>query len=176
MEERLPEVSPPALDSWLRQQLGRRLVVIGLSLPAATPSGGEIMLDAPPADFIRELERFEEVWVRWLAAGTLVDQALTRAALHEGDVVLLWLADEPSDPRPAALAAFLEHAEAAGARDEAVTALVGPGASRELARRLGCNEGFAPTEAPGVVISQLAREVVTMDELRRRGSSPPCYL
>jgi hypothetical protein len=165
------------LDSWLRAHLGRRLVVIGLSLPVALAQQADALtLGAPPREYLRELETYEEVWVRWLAPGSTVDQALTHAAMHEGDVVVLWLADMPEDERPAPLVAFLEHVEAAGAREEAVIALVGPGASRALARRLGFDEGFAPGEAPGHVLSRLAGEALAREELRRGGGSPPRYL
>jgi hypothetical protein len=61
-------------------------------------------------------------------------------------------------------------------RDEAVVALVGPGASRTLARQLGCDEGFAAEEATGHIVGQLVREALAREELRRTGSSPPCYL
>lgn len=176
MEAPLPAATPATLDSWLREHLGRRMVIVGLSLPVAGSPQSDVVLGPPPTAFLRELEPFEEVWPRWLTAGTRMDQALTRAAMQEGDAVLLWLAELATDPRPAPLVAFLEQAETAGALEEAVTALVGPGASRTLAHRLGFNEGFAPSEAPGWVACQLAREVVALEELRRRGSSPPCYL
>jgi hypothetical protein len=90
--------------------------------------------------------------------------------------VLLWLAETPTDARPAPLAAFLDYAEAAGVRDDAVIALVGPGASRMLARRMGCDEGFSGGEATEVIVSRLVREALAREELRRTGSSPPCYL
>jgi beta-lysine 5,6-aminomutase beta subunit len=177
MERPVLDAAPDTLDSWLRQHLGRSLVVIGMSLPVTVSRpGGAVVLGAPPVDYVRALEEYEELAPRWLAAGTLVDQALTHAALHEADVLLLWLADAPADARPAPLVAFLDHAEAAGAREEAVIALVGPGASHELAHRLGFDDGFAPADPPGEVVSRLAHEVLALEELRRKGSSPPCYL
>ena len=177
MERQLLETLPDDLDSWLREHLGRRMVVVGLTLPT-TPSQAHdvVRLGQPPSEFLRALEPYDEVWVRWLTAGTVVDQSLTHAALHEGDAVLLWLTEPPSEARPRALVAFLDHAEAAGVRDEAVTALVGPGASRELAHRLGFEEGFAPADSPGHIASELAREVLALEATRRGGSSPPCYL
>ena len=177
MEEQSLELTPGRLDSTLRVRLGRRLVIIGLTPPAAPPvAGAAPVLGAPPAEFVRALEPYDEVWVRWLAGGTALDQALTHAALHEADVVLLWLAAVPTEERPAALVAFLEHAEAAGARDQAVIALVGPGASRALAHRLGFDEGFGAEDTPGHVVSALAGEALAREQLRRTGSSPPCYL
>jgi hypothetical protein len=177
MQEHVPDVMPDLLDSWLRAHLGRRLVVIGLSLPVVLAQQADALtLGAPPREYLRELERYEEIWVRWLAPGTTVDQALTHAAMHEGDVVVLWLTEMPKDERPASLVAFLEHVEATGAREEAVIALVGPGASPALARQLGFDEGFAAEEAPGRMLSRLAGETLAREELRRGGSSPPSQL
>jgi hypothetical protein len=176
MDTPLLQSAPDDLDSWLREHLGRRLVVVGLTLPVAPSSSDAVTLGPPPSAFLRGMAKYEEVWVRWQSPGTLVDRALTRAALHEGDAVLLWLPELPSEARPGTLVAFLDHAEAAGVRDAAVLALAGPGSSRELARRLAFAEGFAPTDSASHVAAELAREVLALETLRRGGSSPPCYL
>jgi hypothetical protein len=177
MDKQRLQITHDDLDSWLREHLARRLVVVGLTLPVAPSlSKDAVTLGPPPSDFLREMETYEELWVRWQSPGTLVDQALTCAALHEGDVVLLWLPEPQREARPASLVAFLGYAEASGARDEAVMVLAGPGASRELAHRLGFAEGFAPTTTPGHIAAELAREVLALEALRLGGSSPPCYL
>jgi hypothetical protein len=48
--------------------------------------------------------------------------------------------------------------------------------TRGWARRLGFEDGFPADTVPATLARILAREGVAVDERRRRGSSPPCYL
>jgi hypothetical protein len=47
---------------------------------------------------------------------------------------------------------------------------------RAQARALGLEDGFALDVPLATLLAALARETVAHDELRQRGSSPPCYL
>jgi hypothetical protein len=58
-----------------------------------------------------------------------------------------------------------------------LVALLAPGEGmRAQARALGFEDGFALDVPLATLLAALACEAVAYDELRRRGSSPPCYL
>ena len=182
MDETLSALEPAALDSWLREQLGRRMVMVGVSLAPPAPSGAPPRLAAPPAKLLAGLSAYAEVWVRWSDMGTTLSAALRDAAQYDADVVLAWLGSpHVTEPAPddwpcRAVAALIGEADDLNLRDRCVFALAGPAASRTLARQMGCDEGFAPDTPLAQIAGILARESVARDEFRRTGSSPPCYL
>jgi hypothetical protein len=181
------EMGPADLDGWLREMLGRRLVVVGLALAAedAGQDAATAALGEPPQALIAALERYTEIWVRWLAAGMAVDAAVAHATVREADVLLVWVPISTGEQMAAAhgeprqepvLARLLAQAEARELRDPCVLLLVGPGASRPLARRLGYDDGFGPEAPVAQIATAAARETLAREEFRRKGSSPPCYL
>lgn len=187
MDENTTAMGPADLDRWLREKLGRRLVVVGLAL-AAEDAGQDVAMAAlgePPHELITALERYSEIWVRWLPAGMPVDAALAHAMTREADVLLIWVpaaqGEQAAAPHgetwPAtALARLLEQADARELRDPCVLLLVGPGASRPLARGLGYDDGFGPEASVAALATTAAREALAREEFRQKGSSPPCYL
>ena len=91
------------------------------------------------------------------------------------EILDVWL--EADDERELAAAyALLERAEALGLRDRSLVALIGPQVTRDLAHRLLFEEGYPATMPTAQLLWSLAQEAIARDELRRRGSSPPCYL
>jgi hypothetical protein len=209
MEPEMAALEPEALDALLRAELGRPLVVVGLTLAAgaATGAGLDTPLGEPPAGPIAGLARYGELWVRWLAAGTRLADALGRAAVLDADALLIWVpasesaesgadtdpeaeADveasasrdsEPGAGRTAPLAvpllrAVMGAADADGLHDRAVMLLVGPGASRGLARALGYDDGFGADAPVALVATAAADGALASARLRGGGSSPPCYL
>jgi hypothetical protein len=63
-----------------------------------------------------------------------------------------------------------------GLTDRSVVALIGPLVTRDLAHQLRFEEGYPAATPTAQLLWSLAREAIGRDELRRRGSSPPCYL
>ena len=194
MDEETLEQAPAVLDGWLRERLGRPLVVIGLTLPTNSQLADRRLplLGDPPRRFIEGLGPFHEAWVRWLAAGMTLDTALAYSAGQEADALLIWVPQAPTGA-PAqseagrvegadthwlahVLADLIELTDAQNLRDRCVLMLVGPGASREAAHRLGFDDGFGVDAPPSRIATALAREAVARDQFRRMGSSPPCYL
>jgi len=89
--------------------------------------------------------------------------------------VLVWLAAD--DASEIAMArALLESVDTMGLRDRSFVALIGPAVTRDLAHQLRFEEGYPTTTPTAQLLWSLAREAIARDELRRRGSSPPCYL
>lgn len=187
MDDDTTAMDPPALDGWLRERLGRSLTVVGLSLGAHGfgESAAVATLGDPPRALITALEQYREIWVRWLAGGMTVDAALAHAMAREADVLLVWIpahadydaAATGAESWPAtSLARLLDQAGADELRDPCVLLLVGPGASRALARRLGYADGLGPEASAARIATVAARETLAREEFRRTGSSPPCYL
>ena len=182
MDEALWTLEPAALDAWLREQLGRRMVVVGVSFAPPATAGAPLRVTEPPAELLAGLAAYTEVWLRWSDAGTELGTVLREAAQYDADAVLAWLeTPRGTEPAPAqwprrAVAALIGEADDLNLRDRCVFALAGPAASQTLARQMGCDLGFAPDVALARLVGALAREAAARDEFRRKGSSPPCYL
>lgn len=154
-----------AIDGLLRWQLGRRMTICLFAQMETHPD--EI------AALAKRLMGIEEV--RVLPPATLADEGLRQSAQADAEVVLVWLAAD-DERELAAASALLERAEALGLRDRSFLALIGPHVTRDLAHRLLFEEGYPATTPTAQLLWSLAREAIARDELRRRGSSPPCYL
>lgn len=154
-----------AIDGLLRWQLGRRMTVCLLAL-AATHVGELAALG-------KRLASIEEILV--MSPAPSADAGLSEAARQDAEIVLVWLAaDDASEIATAR--ALLESVDTMGLRDRSFVALIGPAVTRDLAHQLRFEEGYPTTTPTAQLLWSLAREAIARDELRRRGSSPPCYL
>ncbi|HET9981085.1 MAG TPA: hypothetical protein VFQ32_11605, partial [Ktedonobacterales bacterium] len=104
-----------------------------------------------------------------------VEEGLNQVARTDAEVALVWLAADDTDEITAA-SALLERAEAMNLADRCFIALIGPAVTRDLAHKLRFEEGYPADTPTAQLLWSLAREAIARDELRRRGSSPPCYL
>jgi hypothetical protein len=159
-----------ALDAWLRERLQRRLTLV-----VVTASQGHAAANALCA----ALAAHAEVRVARALVARPNESALADVARLDPDVVLLWTAlgdaGAAGGGRLYALDA-LNALEGLGLLDRAFVAIAGEGVTRPAARALGYEDGIAADIPVQEVVRLLAREAVARDELRRRGSSPPCYL
>ncbi len=154
-----------AIDGLLRWQLGRRMTVCLLALA-----------DTHTSEIVALMERFTSiVEIRVLPHAPTTEEGLRQAVQTDAEVVLVWLAAD-DEHELAAATALLERVEALGLRDRSFVALIGPHVTRDLAHRLLYEEGYPVTTPTAQLLWSLAREAIARDELRRRGSSPPCYL
>jgi hypothetical protein len=154
-----------AINGLLRWQLGRRMTVCLLAF-AATHAGEVAALE-------KRLASIEEILV--MPPAPSADAGLDEAARQDAEIVLVWLAaNEASEVAMAR--ALLERVDTMGLRDRSFVALIGPAVTRELAHHLRFEEGYPTTTPTAQLLWSLAREAIARDELRRRGSSPPCYL
>lgn len=172
------EASPVSpVDVWLRRHLGRRLTV---ALVAYGP------LDEATRCLADGLAAHEEIRVlvlpaehapgsEWLAqlAGLDPEIVLVAEGAGAGATPDARGDEQKDDDR---LRALLDDLEQGGIRDRAFVALVGANVTREQARRLGFEDGFAAGTPLHTLAAILAREGAAVDERRQRGSSPPCYL
>lgn len=154
-----------AIDGLLRWQLGRRMTVCLLALA-----------DTHAEENAALTERLTSIAeIRVLPLAPSVEEGLRQAAQADAEIVLVWLATD-TEREVAAATALLERAEALGLRDRSLVALIGPDVTRDLSHRLLFEEGYPASTPTARLLWSLAREAIARDELRRRGSSPPCYL
>lgn len=170
-----------AVNAALRASLSRRLTIAVLLPPAGDPACD---------DLCRRLAAYPELRVLFEHPGPHPNYLSLKALLQavaqgDADVLLVWtdgaaLSARPSDGTPAQAATswprlVVGAAEDVNLLDYCFTAPIGPGVTRELARRAGYEDGFSAETPTGRLVRALAREALAREQ-RRRGSSPPCYL
>jgi hypothetical protein len=166
-----PPAEPSALDGWLRERLQRRLTLVVVT-PSHPHAGADTLCTG--------MEAYAELRVAHHMVASPDGSALADVARLDPDVLLLWTAltdagAQAGGGRRWALDA-LNVLEGLGLLDRAFVVLIGEGVTRPAARALGYEDGI-PADTPLAEVARLvAREAVARDELRRRGSSPPCYL
>ena len=174
-----PPLAPAALDTWLRERLGRQMVVAVVAVVAVMVAGAQS--EFAVARIEESTAPFGEVRLLRRTVTLDSDDAQLAALVAElapldPDAVLVASASDADAARQWAVRA-LAACEQAGLRDRAFVALLAPGEGiRAQARALGFEDGFAQDLPLAALLAVLAREAVAHDELRRRGSSPPCYL
>ncbi|HKW21943.1 MAG TPA: hypothetical protein VJO13_11240 [Ktedonobacterales bacterium] len=154
-----------AIDGLLRWQLGRRMTVCLLALT-------DTHADSITA-LTERLTSIEEI--RVLPPAPSAEEGLRQAAQTDTEIVLVWLPSN-DEREVAAATALLERAEAMGLRDHSFLALIGSHVTRDQAHQLLFEEGYPASTPTAQLLWNLAHEAIARDELRRRGSSPPCYL
>lgn len=190
----LPDATDPPhdatqIDEWLRSRLDHRLTVVLLATSPHHAADAEDVLAAAIAPLSEARLRIERLTTAGAAPAGAVesqpaapdavpaDAAIERALLKLDalypDVLLVEQtgADDGVWPRAA-----LRVADRLGLCERAFVALLGVHVTREQARRLGYEDGYPLDTPAAALMSMLAREAVARDELRRHGSSPPCYL
>jgi hypothetical protein len=153
------------VDAWLRCHLGRRLTVAFVS---AEP------LDDNIQRLATALERYDEIRALAPQLGEEPGRFVDMLPAADPDVVLLAASTLAVDERQ--VCAILDGLERRGILDRTFVALIGHEVTRAQARLLGFEDGFPARIAPEALAVALAHEGLAVDERRRRGSSPPCYL
>jgi hypothetical protein len=169
-----------AVNAELRVALGRKLTVAVLE-----PLGGATGC----AELREQLAVFSEVRVLAQKPGERTDYASLRALLGEvaqadADALLVWTDAESlaapaggdGDTKRGWPRRVLGAAEDINLLDACFTAPIGPGVTRQAARKLGYEDGFAAETPPTTLVRALLHEALVRAQIRRSGSSPPCYL
>jgi hypothetical protein len=168
-----PPLAPAALDTWLRERLGRQMVV------AVVAAGAQS--EFAVARIEQGIAYYGEVRLLRRTVTLDGDDAQLAALVAkltplDPDAVLVISTTAVDAARQWAVRA-LATCERAGLRDRAFVALLAPDEGiRAQARVFGFEDGFALDLQLATLLAVVAREAVAHDELRRRGSSPPCYL
>jgi hypothetical protein len=169
------------LSLQLRLMLGRRLI-----LALIAPPGGA---DDAFTNLAARLSAYPEVTsLVILPHSTKPDEAervVDEAARVDTDAVLVTLAsgspttqleDSASVPSLKWPRDVLRVADRYGLRERAFCGLIGESVTRDSARRLGFEDGFAIAIAAHDLVAYLAQDALRREQHRRQGSSPPCYL
>jgi hypothetical protein len=163
-----------AFNAWLREHLGRRLTIVALAQEPYR-EGLEALL--------AELGVYSEVRMVRATVSSGNDSRLQEVARLDPEVVLVWAPaarDAQGAGEKSAGLRWVRDIQSAfedvGLLDRSFVALAGEGVTRAGARALGFEDGIAAQTPAAQVMRLLGREAVARDELRRRGSSPPCYL
>ena len=165
-----PPADPSQLDEWLRSRLDHRVTIVLLAPPQSDPTMAERALAAAVTSYTELRLRVEQCPAPEDALA--VERMLLEVERLSPDVLVVEQGGASETwPRVA-----LRVADRLGLCDRAFVALIGSAVTRQDARRLGFEDGFSLDTPAAALVRALAREAVTRDELRRHGSSPPCYL
>lgn len=171
---REPPEAPDALDSWLEARLGRALTVAILCRANHAPSRLTRLANALASHGAFRVGT-EQLPVD--ATEEYAQASLRKVAALAPDTLLI--CDTLPDAerwQSAWCVQVLRLADDAGLAERTFLALIGTGVARASARRMGFEDGFDLGQDPAVIARAIAREAVAGEEIRRRGSSPPCYL
>lgn len=163
-----PPIAPAALDDWLRARLDHRLTVVLLAPQRDDAAADETSLAvaiAPLAEARLRIARCPDP-----ADTAAIERTLLAVERLYPDVLLV----ERSGADNTFPRMVLRVADRLGLLDRAFVALIGADVTREGARRSGFEDGYTLDDPD--LPRTLAREAVARDQLRRHGSSPPCYL
>ena len=163
-----PPATPAALDDWLRSRLDHPMTIVLLPTAKSGASASARVLASAVAGYAEMRLHVEPCPAPPIEAA--IERALLAVERLYPDVLLV----ERSDADGAFPRMVLRVADRLGLLDRAFVALIGADVTREGARRRGFEDGYMldDPDLPRI----LAREAVARDELRRHGSSPPCYL
>jgi hypothetical protein len=170
-----------AVDAWIGEKLGRRLIVVALTPSIRQGHGvkqaqgtGRGQGQEALARLCAGLAIYQEVRVALAEIAGSLAETLAAVAQLAPEVILVWVT-EPSEAGQRWAREVLALCDEVGLLDRSFVALAGEGVTRRGARALGFEDGIGADTPLGEVVWLLAREAVAHDELRR-GSSPPCYL
>lgn len=163
-----PPAAPTALDDWLRSRLDHPVTIVLLSASESGVSASERALASTVAGHVEIRLRVERCPAPPIE--TAIERALLAVERRYPDVLLV----EQSGTDVTFSRMVLRVADRLGLLDRAFVALIGPDVTRDGARRRGFEDGYTLDDPD--ILRILSREAVARDELRRHGSSPPCYL
>jgi len=166
----VPDGDRGVVSDWLRRELGRPLIVAVVV---------HVESDWDTSAFHVELGQTESV--KYVVSqpdssrsNTQFLSVCAKFANLAPDVVLAWCGVQPADA--GWLRALVQASEQVGLAGECLMAVAGTELNRQLAHSLGFDTWFRADEPFDEIFRMLAREGVTREIFRRRGSSPPCYL
>lgn len=155
-------LSEEDVNSYVRDTLGRSIVVVGASTGFDTHSVGiDAMLNVKGFDGHHGLESYE-TFVTYNLGSQVENEALLARALEVGaDALLVSQTVTQQDLHVHNLTELVEMVEAEGVRDRVVLVCGGPRISPELAKELGFDAGFSKGTLPSHLATFLAHAVVT---------------
>jgi len=148
-------------DDFIRQHIGRKIVVIGASTGTdAHTVGIDAIMNMKGYAGRYGLERYEMLDAHNLGSQIPNDEFIAKAIELKADVLLVSQTVTQKDVHVGNLVELIEMLEAEGLRDKLLVICGGPRISHELARELGYDAGFGMNSYADDVASFIATQMV----------------
>jgi beta-lysine 5,6-aminomutase beta subunit len=148
-------------DDFIRQQIGRKVVVIGASTGTdAHTVGIDAIMNMKGYAGRYGLERYEMIEAYNLGSQIPNDEFIAKAIELNADVLLVSQTVTQRDVHVGNLVELIEMLEAEGLRDKLLVICGGPRISHELAKELGYDAGFGMNTYADDVASFIATQIV----------------
>jgi beta-lysine 5,6-aminomutase beta subunit len=150
-----------AVNRLIREQLGRKLVVVGAAIESdAHTVGIDAIMNMKGFAGHYGLERYPELEATNLGSQVPSEQLVSFALTAGADAILVSQIVTQKSIHAQNLTKLVELLEAEQARERFVLVVGGPRISNAFAKELGYDAGFGPRTTPLEVASFLAQEVV----------------
>ncbi|MCL2435889.1 MAG: cobalamin-dependent protein, partial [Lentimicrobiaceae bacterium] len=147
-------------DDFIRQHIGRKIVVIGASTGTdAHTVGIDAIMNMKGYAGHYGLERYEMIDAHNLGSQIPNDEFIAKAIELKADVLLVSQTVTQKDVHVGNLVELIEMLEAEGLRDKLLVVCGGPRISHELARELGYDAGFGMNSYADDVASFVATQM-----------------
>ncbi|MBE3574325.1 MAG: cobalamin B12-binding domain-containing protein [Firmicutes bacterium] len=161
------------VNAFIRDHLGRRLVVVGACIESdAHTVGIDAILNMKGYAGEYGLERYPEIRAVNLGAQVPAESLIARAVQEQADAILVSQIVTQKNVHIHNLTKLVDLLEAEGLRDRFVLVVGGPRISHPLAVELGYDAGFGAGTLPGQVAAYLAQEVYARARAATRAPGP----
>ncbi|MCL1849941.1 MAG: cobalamin-dependent protein [Bacteroidetes bacterium] len=152
-------------DNFIRQHIGRKIVVIGASTGTdAHTVGIDAIMNMKGYAGHYGLERYEMIDAYNLGSQVPNDEFIAKAIELKADVLLVSQTVTQKDVHIGNLVELVEMLEAEGLRDKLLVICGGPRISHELAKELGYDAGFGMNSYADDVASFIATQIAKRNE------------
>ncbi len=151
----------PSTDAYIREQIGRELVVVGASTGTdAHTVGIDAIMNMKGYAGHYGLERYEMIDAHNLGSQVPNEEFIARALELKADALLVSQTVTQKDVHIKNLVELVEMLEAEGLRERLIVVCGGPRITHDLARELGYDAGFGMNTYADDVASFVAQEFV----------------
>ncbi len=153
-------MSREEVDAYLKEQLGRKVVVLGAALGSDAHSVGiDAIMNMKGFSGDYGLERYEMIDAHNLGTQVPPEELVRRAEKLDADVILVSQVVTQKNIHVIQLTRLVELAEAEGIREKVLLIVGGPYIDEKLAQELGYDAGFGRGTLPRDVATFIARRI-----------------
>lgn len=160
-------MSREEVDAYLKEQLGRKVVVLGAAVGSDAHSVGiDAMMNMKGFSGDYGLERYEMIDAHNLGAQVPPEELVRQAEHLDADAILVSQVVTQKNIHVIQLTKLVELIEAEGLREKVLLIIGGPYIDEKLAQELGYDAGFGRGTLPRDVATFIARRLA---ETKKRG-------
>ncbi len=153
-------MSREEVDAYLKERLGRKVVVLGAAVGSDAHSVGiDAIMNMKGFSGDYGLERYEMIDAHNLGTQVLPEELVRRAEKLDADAILVSQVVTQKNIHVAQLTKLVELIEAEGFREKVLLVVGGPYIDEKLAQELGYDAGFGRGTLPRDVATFIARRV-----------------